>query len=405
MRLEDIMTKTRAGWAGLALGLARDLWALRRAAGTARCSRVSRRSRCSRRTTSASSATRWPSGCSTTAGSRRCSRRGFPKHELVVRNLGFSGDEIDTRLRSKNFGTPDEWLSGLAKPIGGYEDNRFAGTEHQGRRRVRVLRLQRVATPARRGSRRSRRSWATGSRTRSRRNTTDDRRRASCSSPPSRTRTSAIPICPTARRTTSAWRSTPRRWRRSRKPGNVTFVDLFTPSAKLYAEIKAPLTMQGIHLNSEGNRQIAQVIDRALFGDSPKLPGSAAHEAAAGGRRQGPALVPALSRDRRLRDLRRPGVPDLRARQPAKRQRGSGRKGRQGRHPAHQLRSAAARDHRARRDDPQPRPAHLGGRARRATSRSTTPTRRRSSTRRPTSPARGPAARTCSSTATRPSRR
>jgi hypothetical protein len=52
----------------------------------------------------------------------------YPKHELVVRNLGFSGDEVSTRPRSKNFGTPDEWLSGLAQPIGGYEDNRLAGT-------------------------------------------------------------------------------------------------------------------------------------------------------------------------------------------------------------------------------------------------------------------------------------
>ena len=52
----------------------------------------------------------------------------FPKHELVFRNLAFSGDEMATRLRSKNFGTPDEWLSGLAQPVGGYEDNRLAGT-------------------------------------------------------------------------------------------------------------------------------------------------------------------------------------------------------------------------------------------------------------------------------------
>src|SRR5262245_61988973 len=52
----------------------------------------------------------------------------FPKHELTVRNLGFSGDEIATRLRSKNFGTPDEWLSGTHAPIGGYQENRFAGT-------------------------------------------------------------------------------------------------------------------------------------------------------------------------------------------------------------------------------------------------------------------------------------
>src|SRR5262245_61556952 len=35
----------------------------------------------------------------------------FPQHELVIRNLGFSGDEITTRLRSLNFGTPDEWLT------------------------------------------------------------------------------------------------------------------------------------------------------------------------------------------------------------------------------------------------------------------------------------------------------
>src|SRR5262245_62135264 len=52
----------------------------------------------------------------------------FPKHDLVIRNLGFSGDEIATRPRSKNFGTPDEWLSGVGTPIGGHEENRFAGT-------------------------------------------------------------------------------------------------------------------------------------------------------------------------------------------------------------------------------------------------------------------------------------
>src|SRR4026208_2335243 len=51
----------------------------------------------------------------------------FPKHDLVIRNLGFSGDEITTRLRSKNFGTPDEWLSGNGAPIGGYQENRLAG--------------------------------------------------------------------------------------------------------------------------------------------------------------------------------------------------------------------------------------------------------------------------------------
>ena len=54
------------------------------------------------------------------------------------------------------------------------------------------------------------------------------------------------------------------------RASNITFVDLFAPSTKLYADIKAPLTIQGIHLNSEGNRQIAQVIDRSLFGDAAR---------------------------------------------------------------------------------------------------------------------------------------
>src|SRR5205085_9265073 len=57
----------------------------------------------------------------------------FPKHELVIRNLGFSGDELTLRLRSQSFGTPDQWLAGSA-PVPepnklvtrhGVRDNRF----------------------------------------------------------------------------------------------------------------------------------------------------------------------------------------------------------------------------------------------------------------------------------------
>src|SRR4029077_19353496 len=38
----------------------------------------------------------------------------FPEHDLVFRNLGYSGDEITLRLRPMAFGTPDEWLAGSA---------------------------------------------------------------------------------------------------------------------------------------------------------------------------------------------------------------------------------------------------------------------------------------------------
>jgi len=31
----------------------------------------------------------------------------FPRHDLIFRNLGFSGDELTIRLHSANFGSPD----------------------------------------------------------------------------------------------------------------------------------------------------------------------------------------------------------------------------------------------------------------------------------------------------------
>ncbi len=44
----------------------------------------------------------------------------FPQHQLVFRNLAYSGDEIDGfqkfehRLRSRDFGSHDQWLTGSA---------------------------------------------------------------------------------------------------------------------------------------------------------------------------------------------------------------------------------------------------------------------------------------------------
>ncbi|MHC4994921.1 MAG: PVC-type heme-binding CxxCH protein, partial [Planctomycetota bacterium] len=48
------------------------------------------------------------------------------------------------------------------------------------------------------------------------------------------------------------------------------FVDLFTTSKALYAKSDEPLTINGVHLNTEGNRQIAEVIAQALLGKKVK---------------------------------------------------------------------------------------------------------------------------------------
>ncbi len=49
----------------------------------------------------------------------------------------------------------------------------------------------------------------------------------------------------------------------------IAFVDLFHTSKNLYEQNRKPLTINGVHLNDEGNRQIAQVIVDDLFGGLP----------------------------------------------------------------------------------------------------------------------------------------
>ncbi len=50
----------------------------------------------------------------------------------------------------------------------------------------------------------------------------------------------------------------------------VPFINLFDASQRLYQRAKAPLTINGIHLGSEGNREIAKVIVNSLLGRRPR---------------------------------------------------------------------------------------------------------------------------------------
>ncbi len=53
------------------------------------------------------------------------------------------------------------------------------------------------------------------------------------------------------------------------KAKGAIFVDLFGPTLKLFAKGKEPLTINGIHLNPQGDKDVAIVLDSALFGDRP----------------------------------------------------------------------------------------------------------------------------------------
>ena len=54
------------------------------------------------------------------------------------------------------------------------------------------------------------------------------------------------------------------------KEVGVTYVDIFTPSQRLYKENKEPLTINGVHLNELGNKLIGEVITQSLTGVTVK---------------------------------------------------------------------------------------------------------------------------------------
>ena len=178
-------------------------------------------------------------------------RAGHPQPRLHRRRA-------TTRLRSKNFGTPDEWLSGTA--------TRSAATRTTASRRPTPR-----PTSSSPSSATTSRSPAKPGSTSSRQHLDDfikhtlaqkyngksraapgallaDRPRGSAATRPARRQGE--------QRSGSSCTRAP--WPRSPRRSDVTFVDLFAPTCKLYAERQGPLTINGIHLNSEGNRRLAR---------------------------------------------------------------------------------------------------------------------------------------------------
>ena len=189
----------------------------------------------------------------------------FPKHELVVRDLGFSGDEIATRPRSKNFGTPDEWLSGVAAPIGGRADNRFAGTNTNADVVFAFFGYnESYAGPAGLDAfRQQLNDWI--AHTLAQRYNGRTAPRLVLFSPIAH-EDLGNPDLPDGKDNNQRLGLYTRAMADVARAHNVTFVDLFTASAQLYQSSQPPLTMQGVHLNAEGHRRIAEAVDRALFG-------------------------------------------------------------------------------------------------------------------------------------------
>ncbi|HEY7157121.1 MAG TPA: PVC-type heme-binding CxxCH protein [Gemmataceae bacterium] len=201
----------------------------------------------------------------------------FPKHELVVRNLGFSADELTTRLRSANFGTPDQWLS-ASQPIP--EPNKLVT-----RKGLTANRLERTNTRADVifaffGYNESFAGEAGLDKFKSDLEAFIKRtlsQKYNGKSAPRLVLFSPIAHEDHKDRNLPDGKENNKRLELYTKAmgevagaNGVPFVDLFHPMRDVYKRVAKRLTINGVHLNERGNHAVAFFIDRALFGDAPK---------------------------------------------------------------------------------------------------------------------------------------
>jgi len=177
----------------------------------------------------------------------------FPEHELSFRNLGFSGDELTLRLRSANFGTPDEWLTKTKTDVVfaffGYNESygdeaglatfkqdldafvkSTLGQKYNGSSAPRLVLFSPIAHENLHD-----------------RNLSDGKEN---------NRRIALYTAAMAE---------------VAKDNEVVFVDLFHPTLKLYEGAKQPLTINGVHLNEHGDALVAAEIEKALFPEGPAI--------------------------------------------------------------------------------------------------------------------------------------
>ncbi|MBD3675271.1 MAG: c-type cytochrome [Planctomycetaceae bacterium] len=172
----------------------------------------------------------------------------FPEKALTVRNLSFSGDTLTIRLRSAGFGDPDEWLTkektDVVFAFFGYNES-FAGPKgidqfktdleefinhtlsqkYNGESMPQLVLFSPIAFE-----------------------NLDDP-----NLPDGEAINDNLKLYTDALRTVATDKEVP-------------FVDLFSMSQAIYEQNADPLTINGVHLTSAGNKVLAPQIDATLFG-------------------------------------------------------------------------------------------------------------------------------------------
>src|SRR5262245_1053626 len=201
----------------------------------------------------------------------------FPKHDLVIRNLGFSGDELTLRLRSMDFGTPDQWLAGDA-PVP--QPRKIANPELVRPNRFELINTQADVVFAFFGYNES---FAGPAGLDKFKKDLDDfvkhtlAQKYNGKTAPRLVLFSPIahedlhdPHLPDGKANNQRLALYTAAMAQVAAANAVPFVDLYKPTLELYGKAARPLTINGVHLNERGNEAVARLIDTALFGPGPK---------------------------------------------------------------------------------------------------------------------------------------
>jgi putative heme-binding domain-containing protein len=174
----------------------------------------------------------------------------FPDKELVFRNISFPGDEIDNRPRSENFGSPQQWLSKTKTDVViamfGYNES-FAGEAGLAAFKQKLEKLIDTTLAAKYGDRGNARLVLVS---------------------PIAHEDLKSPHLPDGKENNARLALYTKAMGEVAKAKKVPFVDLFSATQKAYTSAKVSLTINGVHLTNEGNRVVAEAIDRQLFGDA-----------------------------------------------------------------------------------------------------------------------------------------
>lgn len=174
--------------------------------------------------------------------------KAYAQDDIAIRNLGFGGDEVDNRMRSDSFGSPDEWLkrekTDVVFAFFGFNES-FAGPAGLAKFRAQLDQFIKATKAANYSGKGAPKLVLFA---------------------PIAQEKMTDPNLPDPTANNINIQLYAAAIHELARANSVQFVDLFDASQKLFAAAKAPLTFNGVHLTIDGYRQFAPVIFKGLFG-------------------------------------------------------------------------------------------------------------------------------------------